>query len=367
MQQQPQIPPANRGTVTPPYIQEYSSDSDEDLDPNKAAFRPRREASIRARVVIANACGVKNMEQSSTVPSRRVKKDFGYGSGTHSVESFFKELEVDLKYDVKVETKPMAVVKKLDDEPSLTNGDLPVLGPGTSFSDAPPSPALAPTHPKKRAREVLDCVLLTSRKATPKRRKVDSPEDSASNVQDFAELDPMDSADEAEIFEAKMKKWKNDKVKKNEDRCLLPGTLRARIRPIGFDVQAQHITVDNVTREHMVTRQFMSETYGGSTQEVEPAIGELHRCDHSMRDFSYANTDYQPEAPEVPGAPGLWFSTEPGSDFGMRRVFTKIKDRTAKQDNRWLYVGQYDIRAANPSSITVAEWRAQPAAFHNCW
>lgn len=264
----------------------------------------------------------------------------------------------------------------------LIKGDLPVLGPGTSFSDAPPSPALAPTHPKKRAREVLDCVLLTSRKATPKRRKVDSPEDSASNVQDFAELDPMDSADEAEIFEAKMKKWKNvsvvtiklkfdrilmvvivqDKVKKNEDRCLLPGTLRARIRPIGFDVQAQHITVDNVTREHMVTRQFMSETYGGSTQEVEPAIGELHRCDHSMRDFSYANTDYQPEAPEVPGAPGLWFSTEPGSDFGMRRVFTKIKDRTAKQDNRWLYVGQYDIRAANPSSITVAEWRAQPAA-----
>lgn len=195
-------------------------------------------------------------------------------------------------------------------------------------------------------------------------------------------LDPVESADEAEIFKEKMKCWKNvsnpsikwafdhiltaviaqDKVKKNEDRCLLPETLRARIRPIGFDVQDQYITVDIVTREHMVTRQFMSETYGGSPQEVESTIGELFRCDHSMRDFFYASTDYQPEAPEVPGAPGLWFCTQPGSDVGVRRVLTKIKDRTAKHNNKWLYVGQYDIRTANPSSLTVAEWRAQPAA-----
>lgn len=160
-----------------------------------------------------------------------------------------------------------------------------------------------------------------------------------------------------------------DKVKKNEDRCLLPETLRARIRPIGFDVQDQYITVDNVTREHMVTRQFMSETYGGSPQEVQPIIGDLYRIDHDMDDFFYMNTEYQPEAPEVPGAPGLWFSTESGSDIGLRRVFTKIKDRTAKHDNKWLYVGQYELCAATPSSLTVAEWRAQPAVVslgHYC-
>lgn len=152
-----------------------------------------------------------------------------------------------------------------------------------------------------------------------------------------------------------------DKVKKNEDRCLLPQTLRARIRPIGFDVQDQYVTVDKFMREHMVTRQFMSETYGGSPQETQPIIGELYKIDHDYDDFFYMNTDFQPEAPEVPGAPGLWFSTEPGYDIGVRRVFTKIKDRTAKNDNKWLYVGQYIICAANPPSLTVEEWRAQPS------
>lgn len=69
------------------------------------------------------------------------------------------------------------------------------------------------------------------------------------------------------------------------------------------------------------------------------------------------NTDYQPEAPEVPGAPGLWFCTDSGPDKGVRRVITKIQDRTAKYNNKWLYVGQYEILAAKP--LTVKEWEAQ--------
>lgn len=73
--------------------------------------------------------------------------------------------------------------------------------------------------------------------------------------------------------------------------------------------------------------------------------------------FFYLNTDYQPKAPEVPGAPGLWFCTEPMPDKGVRRVITKIQDTTVKRNNKWLYVGQYEILATTP--LTVEEWTTQ--------
>lgn len=110
----------------------------------------------------------------------------------------------------------------------------------------------------------------------------------------------------------------------------------------------------------MVTRAFMSNVYGGSPQTAFPRPSADKIAEHGMNDFMFMNTDFQPQAPEVPGAPGLWFNPNENGDIGKFRVFTKIN--MAKPNNKWLYVGQYDVRLANPSRLSMQEWRAQPTA-----
>lgn len=142
----------------------------------------------------------------------------------------------------------------------------------------------------------------------------------------------------------------------------LPALIRRRLKPIGIDVQSQYFTLDQATREAKVTRLFMSKTYGGSSQRTYPNIGADFFAIHGMDDFMYINKKYQSEAPEIPGAPGLFFCTGEthGTWTGIRRVIVSIKPGI------WQYLGQYRMERSHIPFLTKEEWVAEPKKVCPC-
>jgi len=136
----------------------------------------------------------------------------------------------------------------------------------------------------------------------------------------------------------------------------LPALIRRRLKPIGIDVQSQYFTLDQATREAKVTRAFMSKTYGGNSQQTYPPIGPDFLAKHGMNDFMYINKKFQSEAPEIPGAPGLFFCTGDGhaSDESPRRVLVSIGK------SEWQYLGQYHMARSHIPFLTKEEWAAEP-------
>ncbi|KIM42680.1 hypothetical protein M413DRAFT_26695 [Hebeloma cylindrosporum] len=148
--------------------------------------------------------------------------------------------------------------------------------------------------------------------------------------------------------------YKKLKMLKNK----APETSRNRI-------PNHYFKVDQATREVKVTRIFMSQTYGGNSQRTYPPIGAHFLAKHGMNDFMYINKKYQIEAPEIPGAPGLFFCTGDthASDVSARRVLVSIKQGI------WQYLGQYQMaRSCTPSPfLTTEEWAAQPKMMRDTW
>jgi len=114
------------------------------------------------------------------------------------------------------------------------------------------------------------------------------------------------------------------------------------------------IPLDRSISEVMVTREFLSHHYGGNPQETLPSISAKRVAIHGINDFMFPNLDFNPHAPEVPGAPGLFFEAQgcPADDWPkVQRVITRI------DSGRWLYIGQYQM-TPNPS-LTKEEWVEQ--------
>ena len=104
----------------------------------------------------------------------------------------------------------------------------------------------------------------------------------------------------------------------------------------------------------MISRDFMSSYYGGSMQATFPPIGRQHKAKHGHDDFMYLHPDYQPVAPQVPGACGLFFLTHTSIEIEwpkLQRVFTRI------ESNVWQYMGMY--RLTSSPSLTTREWADQ--------
>lgn len=120
--------------------------------------------------------------------------------------------------------------------------------------------------------------------------------------------------------------------------ALLPQTLRDRLLPVGLDIQDQYFTIDQVTRELLISRAFFANVYGGSMQDTFPKPSAVKFAQHGMDDFMFMiPTDYQPEAPQIPGAPGLRLCASPGGDFDqIVRTFVKqvpLKVETAEKQH----------------------------------
>ncbi|KAF6743549.1 hypothetical protein DFP72DRAFT_932875 [Ephemerocybe angulata] len=170
----------------------------------------------------------------------------------------------------------------------------------------------------------------------------------------------------AEVLEQKMKLWKNPKVKvKREPIELTKDTVIARISAAGISFDPFHIDFPRADRDVEVTREFMSATWGGSPQETFPTISPENLARHGLSDFMYLPTGYQPIAPKIPGAPGLWLNIGGRGDEwnrGIKRVFTKVSDKTPA---KWLYQGQYEIKLAK--CLTREEWSRQSVKVRETW
>jgi hypothetical protein len=117
----------------------------------------------------------------------------------------------------------------------------------------------------------------------------------------------------------------------------------------------------------MVSRLFMAIEYGGSMQESRPKLSAASLAKHGMDNFIYLPSKFQPEAPQVPGAPGLWLSSTPGKHFEkIMRVFSNIIRTRGPKKSMYLYEGQYEFRAANPPALTAEEWSAQSPKVNHC-
>lgn len=96
-----------------------------------------------------------------------------------------------------------------------------------------------------------------------------------------------------------------------------------------------------------------------------PDIREEKLQEHGMDDFMYLPLDFQPEAPEVPGFPGLWLNIGGDNsemDADPQRVFTRI---TTTPRALWQYQGQYEIKLAK--QLTQEEWGNQTVSVRNTW
>ena len=144
--------------------------------------------------------------------------------------------------------------------------------------------------------------------------------------------------------------------------ALLPSTLRDRLKPIGLDIQDQYFTLDQATREVVVTRKFISETYGGNMQMTNPIPARKFLDVHGMDDFMFLPTAFQPEAPLLPGAPGLWFNNnadEALEGFDKpKRVFVQVVPVVGSRKSVYQFMGMYMVRPAVPEYMTVEEYAA---------
>ncbi|KAJ3873150.1 hypothetical protein F5051DRAFT_456181 [Lentinula edodes] len=131
-------------------------------------------------------------------------------------------------------------------------------------------------------------------------------------------------------------------------------------------------------REVDVSREFMSNVFGGNTQYTFPAIGKDKFRKHGLNDFMYLSKSYNPVAPTIPGQSGLFFShdnfwlsninptakeledaEQPGWAKVSQRVLTRLKP------SHWLYVGQYTVTFSR--ALTPSEWENLSEKVKGTW
>lgn len=124
-------------------------------------------------------------------------------------------------------------------------------------------------------------------------------------------------------------------------------TVWNRLNNIGHEPYP--IPLDDSLSRVTVTREFLTSLYGGNIQQTFPSIAAERFEVHGLDDFMFPNLDFNPCAPQIPGAPGLFFRPRPLDSWPkVQRVITRI------DHNAWQYVGQYKMTASTP--LTKEEW-----------
>ncbi|RDB20340.1 hypothetical protein Hypma_012596 [Hypsizygus marmoreus] len=154
-------------------------------------------------------------------------------------------------------------------------------------------------------------------------------------------------------------KWKI-KIKKNEFTLGLDTVFR-RVDTLGIKNFSLELNDDLLNTP--VSREFISDVYGGNPQQTFPLIGADNLKRHGYDDFMFLNLDYNPRAPQRAGYPGLFFVCSNPKTSAVwpvtQRTFVRLDDK------KWLYIGQYDlVRAAG---LTVDEWKSQPHSVMMKW
>ena len=131
-----------------------------------------------------------------------------------------------------------------------------------------------------------------------------------------------------------------------------PEGVRRRLK--GY--KPREVNLDPMVRDVVVTRQFMSETYGGAPIPLYPSISEATRValgGHPYH-FAYPTLKRNPEVPLMPGAVGLLcraLSEVPWGDSEIELV-------VGIGEGMWAYLGNYTTTKAE--SLSKEEWNSLP-------
>ncbi|KAG5351748.1 hypothetical protein C0989_005045 [Termitomyces sp. Mn162] len=156
--------------------------------------------------------------------------------------------------------------------------------------------------------------------------------------------------------EKMMKHLKNPKVKKDQACVLTAGTVRDRLQQIGLDPFP--IALPKSITDATFQRDFLSRHYGGNMRATFPIIRRDMIAATGLDDFMYINLRYNPHAPEMPGAPGLWYTVGQGRRIARAHPWTKEQRVMSRLvTGIWQYQGQYALIPAD--SLTKEEWGAQ--------
>ncbi|KIK69096.1 hypothetical protein GYMLUDRAFT_67790 [Collybiopsis luxurians FD-317 M1] len=166
------------------------------------------------------------------------------------------------------------------------------------------------------------------------------------------------------------------KEEKEDDLPMLAKTVLALLNSIKPYTLSYDQKMHN---DKAVSRDFMSKTFGGNTQDTFPRIRRETINEHGLANFMYLSKDYNPMTPTVPGTPGLFFSHDP---FGLPNVNTTAKELqgaefpewakvkqivlTRLKSGQWIYVGKYKMSFCK--AITVGEWNDEvPQKVRDTW
>ncbi|KAJ6615539.1 hypothetical protein B0H10DRAFT_2040925 [Mycena sp. CBHHK59/15] len=166
----------------------------------------------------------------------------------------------------------------------------------------------------------------------------------------------------------KMDPVHKSKIKKLErSEGLGAGTLRARLIAANISTEPLPIALNADIKNVAVRRDFMRIRYGGNSQAAFPAISEKNFRKTGHRDFMYPSLVQNPDAPMVPGAPGLFLDAtgQSAKDCKVGWAVEAHKVLTRLGTNDYLYMGNYAVRPAE--SLTRQEWNAQEPKMRNRW
>ncbi|EIW83872.1 hypothetical protein CONPUDRAFT_142400 [Coniophora puteana RWD-64-598 SS2] len=157
----------------------------------------------------------------------------------------------------------------------------------------------------------------------------------------------------------------NFPVKIKEERQLSTDSVYNRIAKVGMELYPG-VPDDPIFTSLVAPREFYSHLFGGSCQSTFPTISKRNLERHGYDDFMYTLLDWEPHAPQIAGAPGLWYelASDPHGphgkgSWGVLRVIVRMAP------SQWLYMGQYTMTPAEP--LTAREWLEQKPIVKHTW
>lgn len=150
---------------------------------------------------------------------------------------------------------------------------------------------------------------------------------------------------------------KNADAKVKKDLTFSDRILYRRIQKIGLEL---YPVEDSVNKYFLFSRYYFSNRYGGSFVATFPTLSAAKLKEHGIDDWAFPSLEYNPHAPQVPGAPGLFYTPNGHARTTFdHRVFVRL------DGGKWLYVGMYTF--APSDSLTPDEFSSQPDKIKKTW
>ncbi|KAH8115785.1 hypothetical protein DFH11DRAFT_1305101 [Phellopilus nigrolimitatus] len=131
------------------------------------------------------------------------------------------------------------------------------------------------------------------------------------------------------------------------------------MQEIGLDILP--LKTKKLVLGHLFTRATLSKECGGNTQDTFPKINSTFTAQHGYTRFMCLSLDYNPWAPQKPGAPGLYFALRDKKTWPESNEIVI----TRYAENEWNVMGSYKIKKSAP--LTDKEFQRLPEVVRNTW